>query len=463
MLSIAILMISLAAQPAPTRSPVLVLRGATLIDGTDRPPIPNATVVIRGGWIVAAGPTGATPIPPRAKVVDVSGRYLLPGFIDMHAHLAIAGWEIDSSGGRRTLRFPYDEAATQEVSRSQLGFGITTVRNPAGPTAESVSLRNRVRTGELAGPRIITAGWPLDRVALPDRGVATTTEAEVRAEVRHQRDAGVDFVKLYAGLDPPLIRAGIDEAHRLGMKAVGHLWKTTWTEAAEAGIDGIVHISPGATDLLAPDRRAEYDKSIRGAQFMFEWFRYADLDGPEIKAMIAAMVAHRVNIDPTIVAFEAIARANDSTYLPESRRLDPPSIARKMSGAQILTFGWKPADFDSAKATMPRMLALAKRLFDAGVLMTVGTDAANPWFYGRELELLVAAGIPPADVLRMATRNGAMALGRSSDLGTVEPGKLADLVILSADPLADVGNSRRVEWVVQEGRLTRAKSWLPAR
>ena len=441
----------------------VAFRGATLIDGTDRPPVPNATVVIHRGWILAAGPPDSVTIPAGARVVKLAGRFLLPGMIDMHAHLAIAGWVIDSSGGRRTMRFPYDETAAREVSRNQLAYGITTVRNPAGPTEESVSLRNRIRTGELEGPRIFTAGWPLDRVALGDGGVAVATEEQVRAEVRRQAAAGVDYIKLYAGLEAPLVRAGIDEAHRLGIKAIAHLWRTSWTDAALADIDGIVHISPGAADLLPEARRAEYTRGIRGTQFMFDWFKYVDFDGPDIAAMMTAIVKHRVAIDPTVVAFEAIAHANDSSYLPEAGRLEPPSLANTMSGIKLLTLGWTPADFRSAQDQLPRMLELVRRLHRAGVLLTIGTDAANPWYYGRELELFVAAGIPPADVLRMATRNGAMSLGVISELGTVERGKRADLVILSADPLADIGNTRRVESVVVGGALRPAAEYLPRR
>ena len=109
------------------------------------------------------------------------------------------------------------------------------------------------------------------------------------------------------------------------------------------------------------------------------------------------------------------------------------------------------------------MLAFARHLHEAGVTLTVGTDAANGWYFHRELELLVEAGIPAAEVLRMATRNGAISLGAISEFGTVEPGKRADLVVLGADPLADIRNTRTVEQVLQGGRLAPAHSWLPTR
>lgn len=449
----------LAAQAAP---PVLVLTGATLIDGTDHAPRPNAAVVIRNGWITAVEDAATLVIPKGARVVDLHGKYLLPGFIDMHSHLSIGPWVMDSTGGRRQLKYQYDEAAALEASRTQLAFGVTTVRNPAGPTAESVGLRNRLRTGEIAGPRLFTAGWPLDRFATVGAPTVNSPEA-ARAEVRSQAAAGVDYVKLYAGLGPAESRAAIDEAHRLGVRAIGHLWQTSWTDAALAGIDGIVHISPGAANLLPDSSRARYTRSVRGTQFMFDWFKYVDLAGPEIAAMDRALVEHRVTIDPTLVAFEMIAWSNDSAYSAAAQPFEPPSLKCTMTGPALLTTGWAAADFASAREQFKGMLAFARHLHEAGVTLTVGTDAANGWYFHRELELLVRAGIPAAEVLRMATRNGAISLGAISEFGTVEPGKRADLVVLGADPLADIRNTRTVEQVVQGGRLAPARSWLPAR
>lgn len=453
-----------AAQMVAAQSTPVALIGATLIDGTDRAPRPDAVILLRNGWIEAVGDRATTPIPRGARVIDVRGRFITPGFVDMHSHIAIGAWVFDTVQGRPTLRYDYDEAATRELARTQLAFGVTTLRNPAGPTAAAVRIRNRIRLGEQEGPRIFTAGAPLDASGQENAQVKVSTEAEVAAEVDRQAAAGVDFIKLYAGLTPPLVRAGVNATHRRGLQAVIHGWFTSWTEAALAGVDGITHIAPGNPMLLPEARRAEFRKSLRGSQFMFDWFRFVDLDGPEIKAMLEAMVTHRVSVDPTLVAFEMMAWADDSTkYGPEWLRYQPPTLAPKPNPVTVLTTGWTAEDFAAAKAAWPTILAFTKRLFDAGVLLTVGTDGANPWFFQRELELMASAGIPAAEVLRMATRNAAVALGRPSEFGTVEPGKRADLVVLGADPLADIGNARRIEWVVQGGRMTKPGGFLPAR
>jgi imidazolonepropionase-like amidohydrolase len=442
------------------QAPALVLRGATVIDGTDRPPMSDVTVIVKNGWITAVGPRAETAVPRGARVVELRGQYLLPGFVEMHGHLAIAAWQIDSSGGTKRLTFPYDDLAARQLTASQLAFGITTVRNPAGPTRESVALRNRVRSGELVGPRIITAGAPLDRPSINTAMDAVTTEAEVRAAVAHQAALGVDFIKLYSTLDSAQVRAAIDEAHRHGIPAVGHLWLTAWTDAAEAGIDGITHIIVNNAKLLPERHRAEYLKGIHGGQFMFDWFRYADFDGPEITSMIAALVAHRITIDPTLVAFESTAWSEDSTHYPaESRRYVPPSLA--VSVKKTPKLGWTREEFAGAQQQFRRMQELTRRLFLAGIVLTVGTDAANPWFYHRELELLAESGIPSADVIRMATRNAAISLRRTAEFGTVEVGRRADFVVLDADPVADIRNTRRIAWVVQDGRIARPASFLP--
>ncbi len=446
------------------QSRITVLRNATVIDGTERPAAARTSVVIRNGWITAVTPDSALVVPRGARVVDLTGRYLVPGFIEMHGHLAIAAWEVDSSGPTPVLRFPYDEASTRELTRSQLAFGITTVRNPAGPTDKTVSLRNRVRWGELTGPRIVTAGAPLDRPGPNTAMDAVTTEAEVRAAVRRQAEAGVDLIKVYSGLDSAQVRAAIDEAHRLGLRVIGHLWRTSWTDAANDGIDGITHIIVNNEALLPPGRRAAFVKSIRGGQFMFDWFLEADFDGPEIREMIGALTAHHVSIDPTLVAFESTAWSADSAFYPaESDRFVPPAILAKTRDAGRGLRGWADSDYVRAQRAFPLMLELARRLHDAGVPLTAGTDAANPWMYHRELELLARAGLSNAEVLRAATRNGAMALGLISELGTIEVGKRADLVALDADPLADIRNTRRIAWVIQDGRPARPSAFLPAR
>lgn len=433
----------------------MAIIGATIIDGTDAAPLTDGVVLVRGGRIVAKGARSSVAIPHGARRVDVEGMWVVPGFIDMHSHLAIGTWEPDTGNGRRGgLRYNYDDAATRALSAAQWRFGITTIRNPAGPTAEALRLRTRVRLGELQGPRIFTAGAPLDAFAQGNAQVAVTTDSAVRAEVNRQAGQGVDVIKLYAGLRPPLVKAGAEAAHALGLRVVLHAWLTSWTDAARAGVDAVTHISPGSADLLPASSRAEFRQGIRGTQFLFDWFRYVDPAGTEIREMLQEMRAHGVSVDPTLVAMEQLAWGDDSLHFPaESRAQIPASLRSKPAAEQVLTTGWTPSDFSRARDVWPRILSFTRQLYESGVMLTAGTDGANPWFLHRELELLAAAGIPPAEVLKISTRNAARALGVSSELGTIEVGKLADLVVLRANPLVDIRNTRSIVFTIQNGTV----------
>jgi imidazolonepropionase-like amidohydrolase len=450
------------AQAARGQS-IVAIRGATVIDGTGAPKRASQTILVRNDRIAAVGPSGAVAIPRGARVIDGRGLYIVPGFFDMHAHYALGPVTIDQSKTPATMRMAYDHAASLASLRTLLDFGITTLRNPAGPALQSVAIRDSVRLGWLRGPRIYTAGEVLDATTAAGLVSTVRTAGEVRAEVARQDSLGVDYIKLYALLRPELIRAGIDEAHRRGLKALGHLYLTSWTDAARMGLDGIVHIVPGTAELLPADQRQAFQRRFRGTQFMIEWFNFVDVTSPEIQEMTRTMLDRRITVDPTLVVFEAMAWGDSAriTASPELR-YTPPSILAGWKGF-TLTMGWTPDDFTEARRAWPKVLAFTKHLYDAGVLLTAGTDMGNPWTvpgasFHRELELLVAAGIPPLAVLSIATRNGAQSLGILSDVGTVTVGKTADLVALTADPTRDIRNTRRIAWVMQGGALLPRKA-----
>ncbi len=461
---------ALVVMVAPTSQaqPVTAIVGATVIDGGGGPPLERAVILVRGGRIEAVGREGDLALPRGAEIRRLAGRFITPGFIDMHAHVAF-GPIVAEPGKPGAYRMDYDDRASREMASTLLGFGITTARNPGAPTREGVGLRDDIRLGRIPGPRLFTAGEVIDATVWPGLTTAVATEAQVRAEVARQVGLGVDYVKLYASLGPKLIAAGVDEAHRQGVPAIAHLFGTTWTEAAQSGIDGIVHIVAGSPKLLPEHRRAEFMKRFRGTQFMLEWFDYVDFESAEFTEMVAALVANHVTVDPTLVVFEAMARGDDPavTNHPDLRYA-PTSLLENWRTDFTFDRGWKPDDYQIARRAWPRVLAMTKRLADAGVLITVGTDVPNPWVppgasFHRELELFRDAGFTNAAIIRLATRDGAQALGVLSDVGTIASGKRADLVVLSANPLDDIRNTRRIEWVVQDGKWYTPKSLLPTR
>lgn len=433
---------------------VLVLQGVTVID-VERGPQPDQSVVVQGGRIVAVGEGDAFAFGAEAEVFDLAGRFLVPGFIDMHAHVTI----LPGEDGR--LIPHYDRAASEQVLRTLLGFGVTTVRNPAAPTENGVALREAVADGTVQGPRIFTAGSVLDRRTRPfGPFIATPTEEAVREEIQRQAAAGVDFIKTYAAMPPDLIEAAIDAAHAHGLPVIGHMQRTSWTEAARFGIDAITHGAPWTPSYLSEDDRVGYRQTMKGRIY---WLEHLDLDGPQVEEMLTALAENNVTIDPTLIAYHTKFWGDDPRYLNHPEHHHVPAMILDGWQQGGLVSDWNEDDFTRAKAAWPKVLGLTKRLFDRGILLTAGSDLPNPWVipgvsFHEELQLLADAGIPPLNVLRIATLNGAAALGIDDEIGTVAVGKRADLVVLTANPLEDIGNTRSIEWVIQGGTMIKPAS-----
>lgn len=438
-----------ACGPAPCPD-CLVLRDVTVIDGLGTPPRPHQTVVVRDGRIEGIHDADTYEPPLEADVRDLPGRFVLPGFIDTHAHVTVLA---TGSGGEPEDRM--DPAASEAVLRTLLAFGVTSVRNPAAPLPDGPVLRDAVASGDVLGPTIRTAG-PVLHARRPDG--APHDEASARAEVRRQAEAGVDLVKVYASVPPDLLAAVVDEAHRHGVEVVGHLQRTTWTEAARLGIDHVTHGAPWSAATLPDSLRAAYEAGSGSLRRRLDWLAGVDLDGPEVREMVRALAEAGVTVDPTLVAYHTKHWGDDPRYLDSPDSVYVPAAVRDDWRRGSFVDDWTPADFDRAKALWPVVLGLTRRLYEGGVPLAVGSDLPNPWVvpgvsFHQEMALLHDAGIPTLDVLRLATHGGAVVLGLADRTGSVEVGKEADLVVLTADPTADLANTRSIEWVVLDGRV----------
>ena len=389
--------------------------------------------------------------PNDATVRDLPGRYVLPGFVDMHAHVLFPPLDED---GRPLPSF--DRETSFALLRTMLSNGITTVRDPGDATEAAVTIRGQLASGAIAGPRLFTAGRILTAAPMRHAIYATVTdERQVREEVAWQARAGVNFIKVYQDLPPALVRAAIDEAHRRGLRVIGHLQSTTWTEAARMGIDFIVHAAPWAPEYLPPNARAGYRQDMFGRVY---WLEHLDLSAGSVQEMIAALVEHHVSVNPTLMAFRTKFWGDDPQYTDNPRRsLAPPKLwagfARRSNTAD-----WTGEQYRAARLQWPKLLALVKLMYDRGVLLTVGTDTPFPWIvpgvsFHEELRLLAEAGIPVPSVLRMATINAGLAL--KQNIGSVEAGKEADLVVLSASPFESLRNTERIELVIKAGEICR--------
>ena len=393
---------------------LVILEGASLIDGTGSPPRNDSVVILKDERILTVTDRGNyTDYPKDSEIVNLTGRFLIPGLFDMHAHVAGV---LDSS---------YNQTVSENTLKALLDNGITTIRNPAGPTKESVALRDAVAAGQIKGPQIFTAGRLINGLPFPTRFVETiaNTEAEVREEVKSQADAGVDYVKLYVGLYPNLVKTAIDEAHNQGIKAIGHLYLTSWTDAANLGIEALTHGVPVSPFLLSKDKREIFIENGRGPFDHFLWLNLVDLNSTKIYEMINALVKNKVPVDPTLSIYEAMLKDD-----PQNQHL------------------WS------------KVLQLTKILYDHGVTIMSGTDIPN---FGlipgislhHELELLVKAGINPLNVIKIATSNAAEALGILDDVGTIEAGKQADMIILNANPIRNIRNIGAIEGVIEDGQF----------
>ncbi|HET6779757.1 MAG TPA: amidohydrolase family protein, partial [Nitrososphaera sp.] len=410
---------------------ILVLVGPTLIDGTGDPPKPNAVIITNGNRIVAV--TNETEYhdqyyslirneTARVNFLNLTGKYVIPGLFDMHAHVA---------GVRKNS---YNQNFSENALDMLLDYGVTTIRNPAGPTNQSIALKHNVSEGNIEGPEIFTAGRLLNgpQITIPFVEKQISTEVEVQEEVRHQAAAGVDYVKLYVGLPPNLVKAAIDEAHSQGIRVIGHLYMTSWTDAANLGIDALTHGVPVNPFLLsAGDKREKFLANGGGPFDHFLWLDLVELNSTEIEEMINALVEDDIPVDPTLSIYEVMLK--DDGY--DDGFSDPQNQLR-----------WA------------KVLQLTKIMYDNGVRILSGTDIPN---FGlvpgaslhNELELLAEAGIKPLEVIEIATNNGAKTLGIDDIVGTIQSGKQADMIVLSANPIQNISNTKEIEAVMVDGRF----------
>jgi imidazolonepropionase-like amidohydrolase len=445
----------------PAQAETYAYTGVTILDPATETARPNSYILVEGGKIAGTG-TGAPPASiPAERRHDFTGRFALPGFIDTHAHMVVGPVSISVVDGKPRLATAIDPAIVAHSARMLLAYGVTTVRDPAGETTRTVEYRNAVARGTLLGPEAVVAGRAIERSDVPFDNLmdAPTADRPIATIVREQARAGVDYVKLYAHLDERDLAEGIRAAKVAGVRSVGHLEGITFTRAAELGIDALVHMMPVHPDLLPAAARENYIKTTRHGSFsFFEWYEAVDLDGPEIKQMIAALAKHRVHVDATLIVFYFNFWGDDPAVRDADMALAHPAMAANWRGNFRFDLGWKPEDYRRAKAVWPKVLRLTRMMHEAGVPMTLGTDANNPFTvpgasFVREMKLHADAGISNWAILRMATTDAARILGLGNKTGRIARGYEADVVFLDADPTRDIGNAARVSAVLHNGRL----------
>lgn len=405
----------------------LVLRDGDLFDPLSGKVVPHSTVLIVGNRIIAVGQEGSLPVPQDAEVISASGKTILPGMWDMHVHTG------DDDG------------------LLHLAAGVTSVRDLANDTDELILRRRRYDDGSLAGPRIVMAGI-IDGpgpYAGPTK-VLADDEKQARAAVDRYADLGYAQVKIYSSVKPELVPTIVSEAHARGLRVSGHIPAfMTAEEAVRDGFDEIQH-----ANFLFLNFWGDTIKDTRTPlrfTAVAEKAGSLDLHSERVQSFVRLLRERHTVLDPTLNVFETFFTARkgtlDPAYAAVADRM-PPQVRRGfLTGGLPVPEGMET----TYRASFQAMLAMIRMMHDAGITIVAGTDSLPGFGYERELELYGRAGIPAAEVLKIATIGAARVMKLDKDLGSIETGKLADLILVDGKPVENLGDLRRVSLVVKDG------------
>jgi imidazolonepropionase-like amidohydrolase len=412
----------------------IALVGGMLLDGYEVPPLHHAAVIIEGNKIVRTGPASEIPIPADALIIDTSGQTMMPGLIELHAHLVILG----HGDYPRWFKWLEDHKATypieriMEISARQLLMaGITSAVDLGSPLKESVRIREKIASGELPGPRMTMSGpWIIPRNAIfpPYCQIVVKNANEAAQAAEANIKGGVDVIKAQGGLDYDELKAIADTAHKHNVKVHAHLYEEQAVrDAFKAGIDVLQHVGSAGTPPYSP----------------------------ELVKMIAASgrpvvptAAHRVWVYPATVDFPE--RLQD----PQLKRDFPPDLYEELQNS-FKDFHRLPYFQTNDRQQFYGDESL-KQWITSGAVVGMGTDNGTPLNFHtdalwREAKVFVDHGMSPERVISALTRVGARILGKSNELGTIEPGKLADIIVVKGNPLFDIVALSNVEVVIKNG------------
>ena len=435
---------------------VTAIVGGTLIDGTGKQPIQDSVVVIEGNTFKSVGEKGKVSYPQSAKTIDAAGKFIIPGLIDAHVHYR------------------------DFVPELFLAHGVTSIEDMGNPTDWILAQRDGIAKGKIIGPRIFAAGDAItvgatvaNRVG---RGVKTPEEA--RKVVREHAARGLDKIAAIGAHSPAVMAAIVDEAHKAGLSVTAPV-PTYPREAIEAGIDALEHsYSVGAASKKDPAvLQAIRRERGEGGESKYEANPFNLLMEPEFDDLIQLMVQKGTYTIPSLIFeyklihdhrkefeqeyYQILTNPNlryfpFEDYFPMSMSYSYSGITRA-GGTLFGTLDRQGGDFERYRQGYKNLQNFLRKLMQAGGKVLAGTDAPNLMPPGitlhQELQLLADAGLTPMQVIMTATKSPAEFLRKQNQLGTIEAGKLADLLILRADPLQDITNTRKIEMVIKDGQV----------
>lgn len=412
-----------AAAKAATASGMFALVGARLVDGTDAAPIEDATVVVDGDRIIAAGPRASTPVPAGARTINVQGATIVPGLWDMHAHLEQV-----------------------EQAAAYLGAGVTTVRDEGNILPFITAIRDAVDSGRGVGPRVI-ADCLVDSESKMALGTLRVNEpADIAPLVELAVKSGCAEIKVYSSVKPSLVAPLAAEAHRRGLRVTGHVPNgMDLIDVLDAGFDGVNHVQyvpgvvlPKSKEAMSKLSHAEMNRRMLDVDYASE----------PMQQLFKRMAKQHTVYDPTIALFELWDHP-----MSVLEKVEPgiTKVPRELRG--VFGSGMDPKDVEVNHRVFEKFLDAVRQMHKLGVTIVAGTDIGIPGHsLHRELELYVEAGFTPLEALQSATIVPARVLGKDKELGSVSVGKRADLVVVDGNPLADIHALRKIRLVIAHGR-----------
>jgi imidazolonepropionase-like amidohydrolase len=416
---------SLAARLGQRPQHEIAIRGARLFDPESGKTLPGTTVVISGDRIRAVGKDGEVPVPPEAVIVEAKGKALLPGLWDMHQHLVANDGLLD------------------------IAAGVTTARDMGNDLDTLLDLRRRWDSGEAVGPRLLMAcviEGPGPYAA--PTNVLVATDSEALAAVNRYAAAGCVQIKIYSSLDPKLVPGIVARAHALGLRVSGHVPNGMKAEqAVREGFDEIQHANFLFLNFLdGVDTRTPARLSAVG-----EHAGELDLKSPPVRAFLRLLKDKGTVIDPTVNIYEGMFTGRPGEINPAVASVAARLPLPVRRGLLVGNVQRTPEMDARYRNSFRAVLALVRALHDAGIPIVAGTDSMAGFCLHRELEDYVTAGLSAPDALRAATLTPARVMHRESDLGTIAPGKLADLILVDGDPAVRIADIRRVVLTIRGG------------
>ncbi|MEO8448306.1 MAG: amidohydrolase family protein [Gemmatimonadota bacterium] len=421
--------------------PVVALTHVQLIDGTGSPARADQTIVFERGKITWVGSSAGAMIPAGARIVDLTGHTVTPGFVGLHNH---------------TFYYTNAPRAAQSnftAPRLYLGAGVTTIRTTgsASPYAE-LNLKASVERGETPGPRLFVTGPYLISPG-PDSRIdqlgmhALDSPEQARKVVRYWAEEGATWLKVYAQLTRATLAAITDEAHKHGLKVTGHLCSVGYREAIAAGIDGLEH---GLTSNSEYDPAKQPDVCPANYRAVFTTLDIQN--DPRVRATLNDMLAKKIALTSTLAVYEAATPGRPG---PDPRLWDLLSLDAKAEEEAREKSVVANAATSTMPATLKKSMEFEVAFFRLGGILGAGVDPAwsTPAGLGdlRNYELLVEAGLTPVEAVQVMSLNGATVLGINDRLGSIAAGKIADLVVIKGDPVARPADIRKVTLVFRDG------------